>query len=211
MIFWSKKDACVELGVSEGLVDLWVNEGCPKFVTGKGYPVEELCRWLVTKPKTRKEVTPFRERAEAILKQLCPPVKKRKPKTKDFEVGLVAALDRARQAEVDAYTAHIEFMKQNNSINTSALDAWQKTLEILRRCENDFTKVLEMRKELVSLKKVQDWMHPLIEQTKMQLLNIPSKLAPQLENLPWHEIQKKIDEEIRSAISKLKAPDKDMD
>jgi hypothetical protein len=210
--FWLKADITKELEVSQGLVDLWINEGAPKFVTGKGYPVEEFCRWLVSKPKTRKERTPFRDKAEKILNELCPPVKKKKATKKagEPESGLVAALERARQAEVDAYTAHIDHLRINNSINTNALDAWQKTLEILRRCENDFTKVLEMRKELISYKKVQSWLQPLVEQTKMQLLNLPSKLAPQLENLPWHEIQKKLEEEIRDAISKLGAPEKDV-
>ena len=213
--YWSMKELLAYFDISEFTVRSWIAKGAPKRIPGAGYPVEAFCRWLVSSPNNGE--TPgqdFRQKAEAVIKQICPPKATLKGKAKNkkkLEVGLIAALERARQAEVDAYTAHMNYMTENDAINTNALDAWQKTLEILRRCENDFTKVLEMRKELVSLKKVQDWMHPLIEQTKMQLLNIPSKLAPQLENLPWHEIQKKIDEEIRSAISKLKAPDKDMD
>ena len=213
-VYWSRKELCEALGINVETLKTWIKKGAPRSLPGFGYHIERLCRWVVSKPNGR-ERSDFRLRAEEILKKISPPKatlgKKGKGKNKKgLEVGLIAALERARQAEVDAYTAHMNYMTEHDAINTNALDAWQKTLEILRRCENDFTKVLEMRKELVSLKKVQDWMHPLIEQTKMQLLNIPSKLAPQLENLPWHEIQKKIDEEIRSAISKLKAPDKNL-
>lgn len=227
-MFWSRQELCEALGVGVETCKLWVRKGAPKAVAGQGYPVEEFCRWLISKPSGKKKLD-FRSKAEDILRQIKklnpnatpekePEIKEpetkepgaKKPKVKKLETGLIAALERARQAEIDAYMAHAKYMKENDAINTNALEAWQKTLEILRRCENDFTKVLEMRKELVSLKAVQNWMHPLIEQTKMQLLNIPSKLAPQLENLPWHEIQKKIDEEIRSAISKLNAPDKNL-
>jgi hypothetical protein len=42
-----------------------------------------------------------------------------------------------------------------------------------------------------------------ITATKSTLLNLPGKLAPQLENQPWPKIQKKLEEEIRFALDKL--------
>jgi len=119
------------------------------------------------------------------------------------ETGIEKALERARNAELKAYQMYEEVTAKTGIISVNSLDAWQKTLDVLRKCEMDFTKVLERRRVLVTKKSVQDWLEPMIEQVKTVLLNMPAKLAPSLENLPWHEIQTRLDQEIRDAISKL--------
>ena len=119
------------------------------------------------------------------------------------ETGIEKALERARIAELKAYQMYEEVVAKTGIISVNSLDAWQKTLDVLRKCEMDFTKVLERRRVLITKKEVQDWLEPMIEQTKTMLLNLPAKLAPGLENLPWHEIQARLDQEIRDVIAKL--------
>jgi rubrerythrin len=119
------------------------------------------------------------------------------------DTGIEKALERARIAELKAYQMYEEVTEKTGIISVNSLDAWQKTLDVLRKCETDFTKVLERRRVLVAKKEVQDWLEPMLEQTKTMLLNLPAKLAPSLENLPWHEIQTRLDQEIRDVINKL--------
>jgi hypothetical protein len=117
--------------------------------------------------------------------------------------GMMAALDRAREAEVVAYQMYNDALTQTGVISVNSLGSWQATLDILRKCETDFSRVLERQRLLIEKKEVQDWLEPMIEQTKTMLLNLPAKLAPSLEGLPWHEIQQRLDQEIRDVITKL--------
>lgn len=117
--------------------------------------------------------------------------------------GMIAALERAREAEVVAYEMYNHALQVTGVISVNSLDAWQKTLDILRKCETDFNRVLERQRLLIEKKEVQDWLEPMIEQTKTMLLNLPAKLAPSLEGLPWHEIQQRLDQEVRDVITKL--------
>lgn len=117
--------------------------------------------------------------------------------------GMVAALERAREAEVVAYELYNEALEKTGVISVNSLDAWQKTLDILRKCETDFSRVLERQRLLVEVKEVQDWLEPMLEQTKTMLLNMPAKMAPSLEGLPWHEIQQRLEQEIRDVVTKL--------
>jgi hypothetical protein len=149
----------------------------------------------------KKSKKPASKSKAATLSPIAAPKKKKA----DLTPGLSAALERARLAEVDAYQAHHESMEKTGIISAGSLDAWQKTLDILRKCETDFTKVLERRRELVEIKQVQEWLQPHIEQIKAILLNLPANISPSLESLPWHEIQKRLDQEVRDAIAKLGA------
>lgn len=47
------------------------------------------------------------------------------------------------------------------------------------------------------------WLFRQIISAKSTLTNLPGKLAPQLEGLPWPQIQRKLEEEIQSALAKL--------
>ena len=219
-IYWQKNTVLQRFGIKESTLKKLVSLGAPQAIPFKGYPIEELCRWIVARPQQKSDKTKTRERAQAFLYELIDRKKEKQPgnpaksknekspaaprkKKADLTPGLSAALERARLAEVDAYEAHHESMQKTGIISAGSLDAWQKTLDILRKCETDFTKVLERRRELVEIKQVQDWLQHHIEQIKAILLNLPAKLAPSLESLPWHEIQKRLDQEVRDAISKL--------
>lgn len=211
--FWNSADIIGVLGVKQDAFKAWVKQGAPRAVKGRGYPGLEFFKWLVDRPIKKRDSLPLHEKANDAYLELLNKDNKTIDTAKSGanlpadrpkqEPGLVAALDRARCAELAAYENHLNIQAQQGTISASALDAWQKTLDILRKCEKDFTEVLKSRKELVETAKVQEWLEGRIEQAKTMLLNLPAKLAPSLESLPWHEIQKRLTQEIRDAISKL--------
>lgn len=214
MNYWKKAKVLEALKITDKHLKNMKEMGAPSPIPVKGYDIKSLCEWIVARPMKRTDRTKIREYAQKVLNKLIgkqevkvqteEKVKKEKQKVqKDLQPGLIAALERAREAEVSAYKAHQDFMKKSGILSAACLDTWQKTLDILRKCETDFTKVLQRRRELVEMKEVQQFLEVMIEQTKSILLNLPAKLAPLLECLPWPEIEKKLDQEIRDAISKL--------
>lgn len=221
MEFWEKKKVLTTLKITEKHLRRMREQGAPAFVPFKGYDMVALCQWIISRPMKRADRTKIREYAQKVLKkiegkssekhqepelqtQAEKPARSSKVSIKtETDVGLLPALERARSAELAAYNAHQDFVKKSGIVSASHLDAWQKTLDILRKCEKDFAEVLERRRELVEMKEVQQFFEIMIEQTKSILLNLPAKLAPILECLPWAEIEKKLDQEIRDAITKL--------
>lgn len=217
MEYWDKQKVLKSLKITDKHLQRMREQGAPAPVKFKGYDIKALCEWIVSKPQKRTDRTKVREYAQKILNRLLKnkPARSSDPDPSDsdekvdkgrrakIEPGLLPALERARQAEVDAYKSHMDFLKKSGIVNANLLSTWQSTLDILRNCERDFTKVLEARRELVSMKEVRDFLEPMIEQTRAILLNLAAKLAPGLEGMPWPDIEKKLDQEIRDAISKL--------
>lgn len=219
--FWTKDEVLKNLKITDKHLKRMREQGAPSPIRYKGYKIEDLCQWIVSRPKKRTDRTKVREYAERALKKFQGKSKTESNKTSDADesqpaqksksekqstawgTGLIPALERVRNAELDAYKAHQKHVKEKDFVNASHLDAWQKTLDILRKCEKDFSEVLERRREVVEMKEVQQYLETMIERTKSILLNLPAKLAPVLESLTWVEIEKKLDQEIRDAINKL--------
>lgn len=199
------------LNIKPDLFKKLCKEGAPKSVAGKGYPVKEFLAWIMNRPQTRKEAGIVKDKAAKLLAELNNGNKKPDPKKTEKksatippgETGLLPALERARSAELAAYQNHIKIHEDTGFISSAALDAWQKTLDILRKCEKDFTDVLKQRRELIEIKRVQEWLEQRNDQAKQMLLNLPAKVAPALEGLPWHEIQKILIQEVREVVCKL--------
>jgi hypothetical protein len=80
---------------------------------------------------------------------------------------------------------------------------WQTALDLLRKAEKNLTDHLTQQKDLLPALEVKTWLARKIEATKSTLLDLPGKIAPELEGLPWPEIQKRLTEEIRDALGKL--------
>lgn len=83
------------------------------------------------------------------------------------------------------------------------LRAWNDSLEILRKLEADSLKVLEEKGDLMRVDAVRLWFCRKIETAKAFLLNLPAKVSPNLDGLPWHETQKRLEVEVRNALAKL--------
>lgn len=211
---YTKKQLCQMLEITPKRLEKLLEVGAPQGKKKNAYDMEAFCRWVIARPKSKTDKSRLQENAQRYLLGLKPAEEKqskkaevKKPQTKEIDVkkvGLMPALERARAAELAAYDAHMKIFNEQGITSASALDAWQKTLDILRKCETDFTKVLERRRELIEIKKVQEWIEQKIELVKTIFLNVPAKLAPALEGLPWHEIQKRLDQELRDAIGKLR-------
>jgi hypothetical protein len=123
--------------------------------------------------------------------------------TGNEDIGLEAALERLRQAEQATFAKWRESFNANMKESPVFFKDWQTALDLLRKAEKNLSDYLCQRRDLLPAAQVRAWMLTQITATKSTLLNLPGKLAPQLENQPWPKIQKKLEEEIRFALDKL--------
>lgn len=113
------------------------------------------------------------------------------------DVGLDAALVRLRQSEALGY------QKWMDEQNGQAFKNYAQAVELLRKAEKNLVDLQKERRELLAKDEVKTWLFRQIISAKATLTNLPGKLAPQLEGLPWPQIQRKLEEEILSALAKL--------
>ena len=122
-------------------------------------------------------------------------------------LGLEAALSRMQKVEEMLHGRLIASIDAGGYDTSPRLKEWQDSLDALRKVESDSLKVMEEKKRLLNVDAVKSWLDKKIETTKAFLLNLPGKVAPGLDGLPWHEIQKRLDLEVRNALAKLSAND----
>lgn len=113
------------------------------------------------------------------------------------EQGIEHAMNRLRAAEI------LAFQQWQASPTATAFRSYAQAVEALRKFERSFLDLQRERRELLQTSEVRAWMLRQIIASKSTLLNLPGKLAPQLEGQPWPKIQAKLEEEIKSALSKL--------
>ena len=114
--------------------------------------------------------------------------------------GLEGGLFRLRHAEQHTYNNWME------SGSAGDFKAWQQALDLLRKAEDNLLTVLEKRRELLPAPEVKEHLGRMIESTKAALLDMPARVAPSLDGLPWTEIQKKLETEIREALHGISKP-----
>jgi hypothetical protein len=129
--------------------------------------------------------------------KVAPAAKAAKKRPELSGEGLEAALGRLRHAERHSY----ETWTQTGAAGD--FKAWNNALDLLRKAEENLLTVLKQRRELIPAEEVQAWFGKQIESARAALLDLPGKVAPGLEALPWYEIQKTLDREIREALSGL--------
>jgi hypothetical protein len=142
----------------------------------------------------------LRDRDGTLVPEIIEPVSR---ETGNDEIGLEAALERLRQAEQATFAKWRESFNQNMRESPVFFKDWQTALDLLRKAEKNLTDHLTQQKDLLPALEVKTWLARKIEATKSTLLDLPGKIAPELEGLPWPEIQKRLTEEIRDALGKL--------
>jgi hypothetical protein len=187
------------------------NQGGPDPVgSGKNatWPLYAWCEWLVNRrssgPRSRelaiRAAEILRDRDGTLVPEIIEPVSR---ETGNDEIGLEAALERLRQAEQATFVKWRESFNQNMRESPVFFKDWQTALDLLRKAEKNLTDHLTQQKDLLPALEVKTWLARKIEATKSTLLDLPGKIAPELEGLPWPEIQKRLTEEIRDALGKL--------
>ncbi len=128
-----------------------------------------------------------------------------------MEPGLDPALSRLRQAEIMAYQRWANAVEDGNAPE-AVFRSYGQAVELLRKAEKNLLDLQRERRELLPKAEVKNWLFRQIISAKATLTNIPGKLAPQLEGLPWPMIQKLLQREIQSALAKLSSdPDTSVD
>ncbi len=206
-----RDDLLNTLALSLALFRKLRREGAPG-PRGRGqsaeWPLFAWCTWLVNRPfrpnqnreAIQKAAAILRERDGVLGPEVIEPVIR---EAGNQEIGLEAALDRLRQAEQATFAKWQEHFTQESREAPACFKDWQAALDLLRKAEKNLTDHLTQRRDLLPADEVRAWMLTQITAVKQALLNLPGKLAPQLENQPWPKIQKKLDEEIRFALEKL--------
>jgi len=124
-----------------------------------------------------------------------------KAKMKELSVeGLEGALARLRHAEKHSYETWTD------SGNVSDLKSWHGALDLLRKAEDNLLVVLTKKRDLLPAGEVQTWIGRRVDAAKGALLDIPGRVAPSLEGLPWPDIQKILEREIREALHGISDP-----
>lgn len=118
------------------------------------------------------------------------------------ELGLDPALVRLRYVEHTAYTRLMAAM-ESGTVPDAMFRSYGQSVELLRKAEKNLLDLQREQRELLPKSEVKTWLFQQIVNTKATLTNIPGKLAPQLEGLPWPKIQLALEKEIRHALSKL--------
>ncbi len=119
-----------------------------------------------------------------------------------FEPGLDPAVDRLRQAEVMAFHRWNKAVEDGNAPE-AVFRSYGQAVELLRKAEKNLLDLQRERRDLLPKSEVKTWLFRQILSAKSTLTNLPGKLAPQLEGLPWPKIQAKLEEEILHALGKL--------
>jgi hypothetical protein len=178
--------------------------------TGKSatWPLYAWCEWLVNRrssgPRSRelaiRAAEILRDRDGTLVPEIIEPVTR---ETGNQEIGLEAALERLRQAEQATFAKWQESFNANRKESPVFFKDWQTALDLLRKAEKNLTDHLTQRRDLLPALEVKTWLARKIEATKSTLLDMPGKVSPELEGLPWPEIQKRLTEEVRDALGKL--------
>ena len=119
-----------------------------------------------------------------------------------MELGLDAALGRLRAAEFTAYSEWKKGLEQG-AASAPMFRSYSQSIELLRKAEKNLLDLQKERKTLMPASEVKEWIVHRIMGAKTTLLNLPGKLAPQLEGLPWPKIQERLEGEIRDALERL--------
>jgi hypothetical protein len=217
-VWLSKKEIEQKYGITDSILNkIRAKSGIKAKGKGTGarWPLLQICKWLVDNPPRVKhdKAEAMRKRALEVLNEYGATSGKQKQArvgraelTTDVndEPGLEAALDRLRDAERSTYLMWREAIA-NGDDGGPEFRKWQQALDLLRKAEDNLIAVLTKRRELLPAAEVKTWMSRQIEAAKAHLLDLPDKLAPQLEGLPWPQIQKILQGEISDALNKLSA------
>lgn len=194
-------------GINDSAMGKFLANGHPQPVKGRGYDLLASATWFSGRPGKGKA----KEKALAYLATLAPanpetgtpkdqvpPGPKRRAKK-----GIEQAVIRLRTEEEDLHRKYKGLAEMNSAGGATAFRDWQSALDLLTRAEQALIKYKREMEELIDAAKYRKWLKERIAAAKSILLDLPSRVAPQCENMPWHQIQKLLEAEVRRALQKL--------
>lgn len=209
-IYVKKQELLEKLGTTVSSLQEWRKAGSPA-PQGKGkaskWPLYAICEWILNRPAHGLQNRATIERAASILRGRdgvhLPDTVEIIPIDDDDGEGLEAALGRLRQAEKATFTKWQNLFNIDDATAPQAFKDWQQALDLLRKSEKSLTEHLVQQRDLLPAAEVKEWMVTMLTTARQTMLNMPGKLAPQLEGLPWPQIQKRLDEEVRDVLEKV--------
>lgn len=202
--FVSRTELCKFLGISDPAFVKALRAGHPAPVKGRGFEVEASCRWFSLRPGNGKAKTKAMEHLARIAPK--PPESQiPKSKARAGKQGIEAGVKRLRVAEESLHRVWVQSKEEERPDAQVHFRNWQESLDLLSRAEQALTKHLKELGTLTQTATFKALMKRNIEAAKSILLDVPGRVAPQCENLPWPQIQKLLEGEVRRALEKLAA------
>lgn len=194
-------------GINDSAMGKFLLNGHPQPVKGRGFDLLASATWFSGRPGKGKA----KEKALAYLATLAPA----KPETEKpnaqvppgpkrrAKKGIEQTVIRLRTEEEALHRAYKDLAEKNPAAAPAALRNWHASIDLLTRAEPALIKYKREMEELIDAAKYRKWLKERIAAAKSILLDLPSRVAPQCENMPWHQIQKLLDAEVRRALQKL--------
>ncbi|HNW34436.1 MAG TPA: hypothetical protein PKM25_05860 [Candidatus Ozemobacteraceae bacterium] len=196
-----------QLNIAERQRKRLLAAGAPKVVSGKGYDLAAWVSWILAQPVRRSD-SKARAAAEMLHAKVIgckssdqAPTRPAKRQAR----GLEAGVKRLRDAEEKLHRKWCDAVDASDPTARGCFQDWQDALELLAKAEQSLVKYLKETGVLTETAKFKTFMKQNIEMAKSILLDIPGRVSPQCEGLPWHQIQKLLEPEIRRALEKLAA------
>lgn len=202
--FASRSELCKFLGISDPAFIKALRSGHPDPVKGRGFEVEASCRWFSLRPGNGKAKAKALEHLARIAPK-PPETPIPKAKVRAGKQGIEAGVKRLRAAEESLHRAWVQSKEEERADAQVRFRNWQEALDLLTRAEQGLVKYLKEMETLTETAKFKALMKRNIEAAKSILLDVPGRVAPQCENLPWPQIQKLLEGEVRRTLEKLAA------
>lgn len=201
--YMSRTELCKFLGISSQAFATALQVGHPSPAKGRGFELEASCRWFSLRPGRGKAKT----RAKQHLDAVSPASAGKKPATKICagKRGIEPGVVRLRNAEESLHRIWLFAVESEDAAAQTHFRNWQDALDLLAKAEQGLVKYLKETGALTETAKFKTFMKQNIEVAKSILLDIPGRIAPQCEGLPWPQIQKMLESEVRRALEKLAA------
>ena len=188
------------LGINNSSFQASLQAGHPPPVPGKGFDLDASCRWFAARPGNGKA----KKRALAHLgNDQVVTAPQQKPRT--GKRGIEAAVARLRTAEESLHRSWQTAVSGRDAAAQTHFRNWTEAVEILAKSEPALVKFRKDTGALTETAKFKSELKRNIESAKSILLDLPGRVAPQCEGIPWHQVQKLLESEIRRALEKLAA------
>jgi hypothetical protein len=203
--FMSRTELCGFLGINNAAFSKALQAGHPSPAKGRGFEVAASCRWFSLRPGNGKAKKKAVQYLDATAPAPVPTADKPTTKIRTGRRGIEPGVTRLRNAEEALHRIWQTAVDAGDSSAQTHFRNWQDALDLLAKAELSLVKFRKDLGELTETSKFKSLMKRNVESSKSILLDIPGRVAPQCEGLPWHQVQKLLETEIRRALEKLAA------
>ena len=193
-------------GISPQAVYRALEYGHPPMVKGEGFDLLESCRWFAARERDGKA----KARATEYLASRGAKIENVKRTgvvlpISPGKLGIAAAVDCLKNAEEMLHDLWEKARETKAADARKRFRKWQYALELLNRAEPMLVKYHNEMGNLSETSKIAAWLKRMIKRAESALTPLPAEMAKQCEGLPWPQIQKLLEGEMRRVLETIAA------